>query len=39
MKHNWKMGWGWLGLLGVILTILKSTVEVFLCKIEEGGGE
>ena len=39
MKHNWNMGSDWLGLLGVILTTLKITVEVFPCKIEGGGDE
>ena len=33
------MGSDWLGLLGVILTTLKSTVEMFAFKIEEGGDE
>ena len=33
------MGSDWLGLLGVILTTLKRTVEVFWCKIEEGDDE
>ena len=39
MKHNWNMGSDWLGLLCVILTTLKITVEVLPCKIEGGGDE